>query len=238
MAVDPATPLLTANLANGTSYFIAVRAVRQRLAAEPGQLLSCPGATFTWQDVTPPATIANLAAVSGPASGQIALTWTSPGDDGALGIVLTGQYSIFYSTNIAAVASTMTAQVAFSTSIFTPGSPQAYTLTGLSPSATYYVRVALADSDGNWAAFSNQASTVATPAPFNAITGTVVDISTNGITGVEVDCWDASGNPAGTTFTLADGSGTFSLNGLTGGNYKLKVTWTVNGVSVRSRRTP
>ena len=48
---------------------------------------------------------------------------------------------------------------------------------------------------------------------------------------MQVDCWDAADVLVATTFTLADGSGTFSIGGLTPGNYKLKVTWTVNGVS-------
>ena len=63
------------------------------------------------------------------------------------------------------------------------------------------------------------------------INGHVIDLSTNGITGVQVDAWDTGGLPLATTFTLADGSGTYALNGLSVGNYKLKVTWTVNGVS-------
>jgi hypothetical protein len=224
------TQLLQANLANGTSYFIAVRASDNASPPNQGDFF-VQGATFTWQDVTPPAAISDLAAVSGAASASIDLTWTTPGDDGASGLLLTGQYRVFYSTDSTDVASTMTAQVVLSTALAVPGAPMAATLTGLTPAATYFVRVALADSDGNWSAFSNQASTIATPAPFNAISGHVVDLSTSGITGVQVDCWDAAGNPAGTTFTLADGSGTFSLNGLSPGNYKLRVTWTVNGVS-------
>jgi len=48
---------------------------------------------------------------------------------------------------------------------------------------------------------------------------------------VQIDCWNASEVLVGTAFTLADGSGTFTLNGLPAGNYKLRVTYTVNGFS-------
>jgi len=71
---------------------------------------------------------ARPSAVSGASPGQINLTWTSPGDDGAGGLVLLGQYDIFYSTNSAAVASTTTAQVSFSTAMVTP--PVAVNWTG------------------------------------------------------------------------------------------------------------
>jgi hypothetical protein len=228
-SVSPTT-LLLANLDNGASYYVAVRANDNATPVNQGDFF-VSGATFTWADVTPPGAVANLTAVSGSQPGRINLAWTATGDDVNSGLLLSAQYRIYYSTDVAAVASTATAQVAYSTGGISPGDAQSYTLTGLNPSATYYISLALADSDGNWSAFSNQASTVATPAPFNAITGHVVDLSTQGITAVEVDCWDANGALAATAFTQADGSGTYIVSGLVAGNYKLKVTWTVNGVS-------
>ncbi|MEK7382105.1 MAG: T9SS type A sorting domain-containing protein [Elusimicrobiota bacterium] len=223
-------PLLLANLRAAASYYIAARASDGALPSNQGDFFFS-GSTFTWQDTTPPSAVADLSAVSGSLPGRIDLTWTAPGDDGASGSILLGQYRIFYSTDVAAVASTTTAQVVFSTSMLVPGAAQLYSLTGLSPGATYFLRVALDDGEGNWSSFSNQASTVSAPSPFNAIIGHVVDLSSQGITAVQVDCWDAAGAPAGTTFTLADGSGTFNVSGLSAGSYKLKVTWTVNGIS-------
>ena len=228
-ALTPSARLL-ASLADGTSYFIAVRASDNALPPNQGDFF-LSGATFTWQDNNPPSAIANLTAVAGSQPGYISLGWTAPGDDGGSGLLLTGQYRLFYSTDATAVASTAAAQVVLSTAMVNAGDTQSYTLTGLSAGVTYYLQLALADSDGNWSAFSNQTSTIAAPAPFDTISGHVVDLSTQGITAVQVDCWNASGVLVGTTFTVADGSGTYALSGLTPGDYKLKVTWTVNGVS-------
>ncbi|MFI5361937.1 MAG: right-handed parallel beta-helix repeat-containing protein [Elusimicrobiota bacterium] len=224
------TPLLIANLAAGASYYVTAAATDFALPPNQGQFF-VSGATFTWQDTTPPAAPANAVATTGYALGSINLTWTSPGEEGNSGIVLNGFYAVFYSTNPAAVASTAAAQVVFSTGMVFPGTLAGYTINSLNPGSTYYLRVALENSDGLWSSFSNQTSTVAAPAPFNAIEGHVVDLSTNGITGVEVDCWNSAGVEVQTTYTLADGSGTYALVGLLPGNYKIKVTWTVNGIS-------
>lgn len=224
------TPELKASLASGASYFIAVRASDNAFAANQGDFF-VSGATFTWQDVTPPAAVADLAGAHVATPGSISLTWTAAGDDGGAGRIETGEYRIFYSTDIAAVPSTATAQVVIATAGVNPGDLQSYTIAGLNPGVTYYLSLALADSDVNWSPFSNQASTTASPSPLNAITGHVVDVSTLGITAVQVECWNAADALVGTTFTLADGSGTYTVNGLPPGNYKLRVTWTVNGFS-------
>lgn len=223
-------PRLLANLRNGASYFVAVRASDNASPPNQGDF-TLRGATFTWQDVTPPAAVADLAAANGTAPGAIVLSWTAPGDDGGSGLILSGQYAVFYATDAAAVASTAAAQVSFSTALVNAGDAQSYVLTGLLPGATYFLRLALSDDDGNWSAFSNRASTTAAPAPSNAIGGHVVNASTQGVTAVEIDCWDAGGALVATTFTLADGSGTFVVAGLTAGSYKLKATWTANGVA-------
>lgn len=224
------TPELKASLASGASYFIAARASDNAFPANQGDFF-VSGATFTWQDVTPPAAVADLAGAHVAAPGSIKLAWTAAGDDGSVGRIQTGEYRIFYSTDIAAVPSTATAQVVIATAGVNPGDLQSYTIAGLNPGVTYYLSLALADSDVNWSGFSNQASTTASPSPLNAITGHVVDVSTLGITAVQVECWNASDALVGTTFTLADGSGTYTVNGLPPGNYKLRVTWTVNGFS-------
>lgn len=228
-SVSP-TPQLQANLLSGASYFIAVRASDNSLPVNQGNFFT-QGATFTFSNPTPPNPVSDLSARAGALPGQIALSWHATGENGNTGIVLSGQYAVFYATYGAATPSTSAAQVLFSTGNVAPGQPSSYTVVGLSAGVTYFLEIALRNSDGNWSAFSNQASTVATPAPLNAILGHVVDASTNGITGVEVDAWNASGALVSTAFTLADGSGTYSVGGLSPGTYKLQARWTVNGVT-------
>jgi len=224
------TPQLQANLLSGASYFVAVRASDNAAPPNQGNFVA-QGATFTFSNPTPPSPVADLAAYSGSLPGQIALSWHATGENGGAGIVLSGQYAVFYATYSAATPSTAAAQVLFSTGNVAPGQPSSYTVTGLTAGVTYFLEIALRNTDGNWSAFSNQASTVATPAPLNAILGHVVDVSTRGITGVEVDAWNSAGALVSTAFTLADGSGTYSVGGLAPGTYKLQATWTVNGVT-------
>jgi hypothetical protein len=224
------TPLLMANLTTNSSYYVAVRASDNATPPNQGNFFT-QGATFTYANPTPPSPVSDLAAVGGVLPGQITLTWHATGENGASGIILSGQYSVFYATYAAAPPSTATAQVAFATSSVSPGAASVFTVGGLSAGVTYYLQIALQNTDGNWSGFSNQASTVATPAPLNAIEGHVVNSSTQGITGVEIDAWNTAGALVSTTFTLADGSGTYTVGGLSPGAYKLQATWTVNGVT-------
>lgn len=222
--------LLMANLANGTSYFIGVRASDNAAPPNSGDFFAA-GSTFTFSDTTPPNAITDLAGVPGSALGTLKLTWTASGDDGSSGIILTGQYRVGYSTDPAAAFSTAAAQVAFSTGSVQPGSAQSRTLTGLNPGATYYARLWLSDDEGNWSGVSNPSTSSAMTAPSNQIQGHVVTVSTLGITAVEVNCWDSNGALTATTFTLADGSGTYVLPGLTPGTYKVQASWTANGIT-------
>ncbi|MDX6771020.1 MAG: right-handed parallel beta-helix repeat-containing protein [Elusimicrobiota bacterium] len=223
--------LLQANLVSGASYYVAVRASDSALPANSGDFFA-QGSTFTFNDPTPPAAIADLAAVNGPQSGQIALTWTAQGAHGATGITAIGQYAVFGSTDNLAVPSTSAANtIVFATATVVPGAFQGYLGTGLTPGVTYFIYVAMANADGNWSAFSNLASTTATPSPSDAIQGHVVNASTQGITAVRIDAFDSTGLLVATAFTLADGSGTYSVNGLTPGNYKIEASWTANGIT-------
>ncbi len=222
---------LQANLLSGASYYVAVRASDLALPANAGDFFA-QGSTFTFNDPTPPAAITDLAAVNGALPGQISLTWTAQGAHGATGSTVFGQYAIFGSTDNLAVPSTSAAStIIFATAAVTPGAFQGYVESGLSVGVTYFIYVAMANADGNWSAFSNLASTTATPAPSNSILGHVVNASTQGITAVRIDAFDATGVLVATAFTLADGSGTYSVNGLTSGNYKVEASWTANGIT-------
>lgn len=64
-----------------------------------------------------------------------------------------------------------------------------------------------------------------------SISGHVVQVSSQGITAVQVDCYDESGTLQATAFTQADGSGTFVLSGLPlAGTFRVQATWSADGV--------
>lgn len=224
--------LLQAEMLSGSSYYIAVRANDNATPANSGDFF-VSGSTFTFDDPTPPVAVTDLAAVNGPLPGDIRLTWTAPGAHGSNGITKVGQYAIFASTDMLATPSTSAAIVLFPTATVIPGQFQGYVGGNgtLTPGNTYFLWVALSNADGNWGAFSNQASTTATPAPSNTILGHVVDASTNGITAVRIDAYNDSGALVATAFTVADGSGTYSVTGLSAGNYKVEASWTANGIT-------
>lgn len=224
-----ASQQLQSEMVSGASFYVAVRASDAALPANSGDFFA-QGSTFTFSNAAPPDAISDLAGVNGPLPGEISLSWTAQGPHGSTGTTLLGQYAVFTATYGAAPAST-SAAVVFATSSVTGGDLQFYRVTGLTSGVTYFLSVAMANTDGTWSAFSNVASTTATPAPSNSILGHVVNASTQGITAVRLDAFDSTGLLVATAFTLADGSGTFSVNGLTPGNYKVEASWTANGVT-------
>jgi hypothetical protein len=108
-------------------------------------------------DSLPPAAVTNLAAASGTYQGEIDLSWTAPGDDGAAGKALSytmrrnsepiteGNWGS--STNIAGVPTPAIA-----------GTPQSMTVVGLDPGVTYYFALKARDEAGNESPVSNSPS--------------------------------------------------------------------------------
>ncbi|MBI5597448.1 MAG: VCBS repeat-containing protein [Elusimicrobia bacterium] len=225
----PVPEALRSNLAHNASYFISVRAADGSTPVNTGSF--AVGSTFTWQDTTPPAALTDLTGLSGPSPGEIRLAWTAPGEDGMLGGFNLGQYRIHYSTDAAAVFSTAAAQVAFSTGGVVPGAFQGRLLSGLSAGSTYHLRVFMSDDSGNWSALSNGATALATPQPFNKITGRVMKVSSEGVTGVLLEAFDAAGARVSSAYSLADGSGTYSLDSILPGVYRVQASWTAGDVT-------
>ncbi|MBI5244862.1 MAG: hypothetical protein HY922_14425, partial [Elusimicrobia bacterium] len=223
----PTTELLRANLAHGASYFIAVKAMDGAVPANAGNFSQ--GATFYFSDTAPPAAITNLSALTGPSPGTMELSWTAPGDDGASGIILLGEYRIHYSTDPGASFSTSSAQVAFSTASVRPGSRHGRLVSGLLSGATYYMRAFLADDAGNWSSLSNGATAMPGYNPFNQITGHVMKSSSEPITAVLVECFDAADTLLASTFTVQGGS--FTLTNISSGTYKIQASWTVGEIT-------
>ncbi len=105
-------------------------------------------------DTTPPSAITNLATGS-PTSNSINLTWTAPGDDGNTGTA--SQYDIRYSTSTINNDATWNSatQVTGEPTPQVAGTNQSFTVTGLSPSTTYYFALKTADEVPNWSGLSN-----------------------------------------------------------------------------------
>jgi hypothetical protein len=222
------TELLRAHLAHQTSYFIDVRAID---LAEPAIAKSflIDGATFTYTDTTPPSAVTNLSALQGANPGELALSWTAPGDDGQNGTILLGAYRIHYSTISGTSFSTASAQVEVSTALASLGRLEEYTATGLDAGATYYLRVWARDDADNWSAVSNGATAYATPQPLTKVLGHVMNVSSQGITGVFVEAYDGT-TLISSTHTIADGSGTYVLDNVNPGDYIVRVTYEVDEI--------
>ena len=94
---------------------------------------------------------------------------------------------------------------------------------------TNYISVKVLDGAGN-ATLGTDLFYVLRDTSVPTISGHVVEVSSAGITAVEVDCYDAGGTLQGTAFTQADGSGTYVLNGVPLGTFRIQATWSVNGV--------
>ncbi|MEW6555822.1 MAG: Ig-like domain-containing protein [Elusimicrobiota bacterium] len=148
----------TTLVADATNYLI------RAIATDPGGLtgLDISDGIFRIRntDTEAPSAITNLSALPGTYGGQIQLTWTSPGDDGTVGAIQNGEFKIQNSTWTEVIWSTTNAQISISTSV-TALSNINYTLAGLTPGDTYYIRIWTADESANYSDISNSATSYA-----------------------------------------------------------------------------
>lgn len=132
-------------------------------------------------DAVPPSAVNNLAASAGTTQGVVNLSWTSPGDDGALGRATT--YFVRRAT------SPINSQTAWNSATVVSGAPvpaiagtnQTMAVTGLTPSQVYYFAIRAQDEAGNLAALSNSPSVTA-PAENNPPVILSVNASINNTT--------------------------------------------------------
>jgi hypothetical protein len=104
-------------------------------------------------DNTAPAAIADLAVTSSTGS-SIAVRWTAPGDNGSTGTATS--YDIRYSTSTITSANWGSAtQATGEPAPAAAGTPQSFTLSGLSGSQTYYIAIRTTDDVGNVSTISN-----------------------------------------------------------------------------------
>jgi hypothetical protein len=119
-----------------------------------------------WPDITAPGEITTLSGQPGTNSGEIKLSWLTPGDDEYTGTLPSGsQYKIQYSTASDGTGegksgwSYNNAQITISTSSVPVGTLVGYVITGLTGGVTYYIKIWTADEVPNWSDMSNTATT-------------------------------------------------------------------------------
>lgn len=129
---------------------------------------------FATGDVTPPATVSNLAYTQVD-SASVALAWTSPGDDGMTGTATL--YDLRWSATPFTPATFASATpVSPQPPTISGGLTQTYAKLGLSPGTTYYFALRARDEAGNWSGVSNVLS--ATTLSLDSIPpATITDLS-------------------------------------------------------------
>jgi hypothetical protein len=108
-------------------------------------------------DVTEPATVTDLAAAPGDFPGEVRLSWTASGDDGMSGTASEYRFKVAYAA-IDAVNFDSAADLERWTNEPLPaaaGSPEEWTVFGLSPDSTYYFALVVVDDANNESGISN-----------------------------------------------------------------------------------
>lgn len=106
-------------------------------------------------DTTPPSAV--VLETTNPTSTSIDLTWTAPGDDGMEGTAF--EYDIRYSNSVITNTNWEAATECIGEPSPKPvGTPEIFTVTGLSPSTTYWFALKTADEVPNWSGISNSPS--------------------------------------------------------------------------------
>jgi hypothetical protein len=198
---SPGTPAndTISNLIPAATYYFAIKAVDAFYNISDMDFKTKSGtqayAMASIDNIAPDA-IANLSALAGGV-GEIELSWSAPGDDGAAGNITGGEFIIQYSSY--SDASDKGGWNADNYDILIPttcasASQHSYTVTGLADFTIYYFRVWTADDRSNISGESNAAfaltSTVELTEPINTLTGRT-DNSIDG--GVELE-WISVGS--------------------------------------------
>jgi hypothetical protein len=187
-------------------------------------------------DGVAPAAITDLSAASGSAEGSVDLSWTVPTEnDGTPGAGAPVSYTIRYATapfGEAVFTGGGLPTVLTSNGAAAEGSAVGATITGLTPSVTYYFRIKSTDDAGMVSQIdttSPQASAAARGTLPTSIVGSVTQSNLQPINLVLVEALTAAGAVAASARSGATGA--WRLDGLTAGEaYTVRVTWTVDEV--------
>jgi hypothetical protein len=124
-----------------------------------GSLVSIDAIRISKVDAAAPASITDLAAVTGSSEGSVDLGWTAPGDDGSTGTATS--YEVRYSSTPITDQASWDGATAVTAGVPTPtsaGTVQSMTVTGLNPGITYYFAIRATDEAANTSGFSNSPS--------------------------------------------------------------------------------
>ena len=161
------------NLLHSDSYNGGGSDIARAVAAGPGGYTYIAGTSGSYpatdlrvirrvmSDITPPAGVADLTAQTGTgATGEVKLSWTAPGDDGAAGDISGGRYELKY-TSAAIITSDNYASppepsytLAFDTGTVA-GQSVNLTVTGLLPGASYWFALKTRDEAGYWSVWAS-----------------------------------------------------------------------------------
>ncbi len=136
-------------LLEGTTYYFALKTQDE----VPNISAISNVVSGTTLDGTAPAAVADLA-VTGTTASTVSLSWTSPGDDGSTGTATS--YDLRYSlSSINSGNFSGASQATGEPAPAVAGTGQTFTLTGLTPSTTYYICLKTVDEASNASAVSN-----------------------------------------------------------------------------------
>jgi hypothetical protein len=124
---------------------------------------------------------------------SVKLTWTTPGDDSLVGTA--SQFDIRYSTSPITAASFGSATAV--SAVPAPGAPgtlQSLTVSGLTPSTTYWFAMKTADDVPNWSGMSNVVSRTTLAAP-DATRPAAIALNVTSVTDTSATLsWNATGD--------------------------------------------
>ncbi|MFA5860012.1 MAG: carboxypeptidase regulatory-like domain-containing protein, partial [Elusimicrobiota bacterium] len=207
-------------LAEGVTYYFSLWTTDDALNVSPQSNIAVVYVSpQTVADTIAPGAITNLTAVSGNVSGQVILSWTSPGNDGYVNL-LNGNVLIQYAT-VDSGWDAQAAQVVVPMSNINPGSTQSYSvISPLIPGTTYYFSAWVRDAANNISAVSNHPSAVAQKMP-GSVSGIIRQAVT--LTPVAGAVIEILQDNAVITQTSSNQNGVYILQ-LTTGTYNLRVS--------------